>query len=454
MAGKFSTLIGMSIKDFQAHVEEKKVISVRSARLIPVFKPGDEMGLTSLFLSSLRLVKEFRKDIFSSVNLSRAGKIYVFTEVCFKELKGEQPDGLIIVVSAGKIKDAALLEVKNGKSILKEEQILNYLNVARRYKIPKLITVSNQFVSTPTQSPLNIKVPQKPSLFHLSWSLILTKAHILLFDNDTNIEDEDQVEIMREVVKFLEHEKSGVTGFTVMKRGWKSVTEKIRSGSAIKKDDPDVIDAVTSWLQEERDMALILSRNLGLLVKSGINRFKNNLKGRIEHEIKNLISTKELSSKLQVKNLPSDIKVTACFESRQIRMEVTMYPPEDKTNRRKISWIRNQIIGAQKRNTDKFDKVANDLAIFVYLAWRKDPEKVLIADLEEAWEKFKDREVKKFGVRYEKSLKGKFVGVQTIVNEIETMLIDFYSGIVEHLKVWVKPTPKTHPDPKSLDTLE
>ena len=239
MSKKLSSLRGMHIDQFMEIIKDKQQLSVRSARLIPLIKPGDEMALTSIFLSAVKLVKEFRDEIFTEVGLSRAGKVYVFTEVSFKELNNEQPDGLIIVVGGGKIKDAALLEMKNKNSVLKEDQVQSYLAVAKKYDIKKFITVSNQFVSSPTQSPLNVKVPKGVDLYHLSWSYILTKAHILLFKDRPNIEDEDQVEIMREVVKYFDHEKSGVNGFTVMKKGWKTVTEKIRTGSAIKKGDPD-----------------------------------------------------------------------------------------------------------------------------------------------------------------------------------------------------------------------
>ena len=456
MTKKISSLIDMKIADFLTIIEEKEVLTVRTARLIPIYKAGDEMSLTSIFLSSLRLVKEFKKQIFSATNLSMAGKIYVFTEVNFSELKGEQPDGLIIVVSAGKIKDAALLEVKNKNSDLDEGQILRYLDVAKRFKIPKLITISNQFVSTPTQTPLHIKAPKNVALYHLSWSYIMTLAHILLFENDNNIEDEDQVEVMREVVKYFDHSVSGVNGFTIMKAGWKNVIDKMGSNSSLRKNDPDVIDTVSSWLQEERDMALILSRELGLLVKSGIPKFKTNLKGRIDYEVKCLLDNKALSSTLQIANAASNIGVTARFDRRQVQMEVILNPPEDKTNRGKIGWIRNQILSAQKRNPETFAKLEAELALYIYIKRQKEPSKVLISDLEDAWERFKDRDIKNFGIRQEKNLARNFESRKNIVKSIEDMLVDYYTGVVQYLKAWVKQAPKAQQkaDSKSLDGLD
>jgi len=456
MVKKISSLIGLKIEDFLMLIENKEVLTVRKARLIPIYKTGDEMSLTSIFLSSLRLVKEFRKQIFSTVNLSMAGKIYVFTEVNFKELKGEQPDGLIIIVSAGKIKDAALLEVKNRNSELAEDQILRYLEVAKRFHIKKLITISNQFVSTPTQTPLHIKVPKNVALYHLSWSYIMTLAHILLFENDNNIEDEDQVEIMREVVKYFDHNVSGVNGFTIMKPGWKNVIDKMRSKSSLRKNDPDVIDTVSSWLQKERDMALVLSRELGLLVKSGIPKFKTNLKGRIDHEVKCLLDNKALSSTLQISDAASNIEVTARFDARQVQMEVILNPPEDKTNRGKIGWVRNQILTAQKRDQKAFGKIESELALYIYIKRQKEPSKVLLSDMDDAWERFKDREIRNFGIRQEKNLARNFESRKNIVKSIEDMLVDYYTGVVQYLKAWIKPAPKTQQqvDNKSLDSLD
>ena len=103
MGTNISSIIGMPISTFLDLVEEKKEITVRRARLIPIYKAGDEMALTSLFLAALRLVKEFRNEVFSTVGISKSGKIHVFTEPNFTEFEGTQPDGLILVIGGGRI---------------------------------------------------------------------------------------------------------------------------------------------------------------------------------------------------------------------------------------------------------------------------------------------------------------------------------------------------------------
>ena len=49
-----------------------------------------------------------------------------------------------------------------------------------------------------------------------------------------------------------------------MKPSWTDVSHKVNTGASLKVNDDDVDEAVSSWLEEERDMALILSKKLGL----------------------------------------------------------------------------------------------------------------------------------------------------------------------------------------------
>ena len=142
---KLSTLIGLKKSKFDEFVKRGS-LQLRPARLIPCFKPGDEMGLTSVILSSLRLIREFRKMVLSAARMAGGGQLYVFTEVTFPQFPDSRVDGLILVVKGGVIRDAALCEMKNGRSELEKDQIERYQQIAKFYAIPRLITISNQFV--------------------------------------------------------------------------------------------------------------------------------------------------------------------------------------------------------------------------------------------------------------------------------------------------------------------
>ncbi len=98
---KFSKLIGLKYEDFLAYQETGRIIT-QEARLIPLLKTGDEGALTSIFLSAIKLVREYRDSIFKETKLSRSGKAYYLTEVVFKDVdENSRIDGLIIILVMG-----------------------------------------------------------------------------------------------------------------------------------------------------------------------------------------------------------------------------------------------------------------------------------------------------------------------------------------------------------------
>ena len=132
-----------------------------------------------------------------------------------------------------------------------------------------------------------------------------------------------------------------------------------------------------------------------------------------------------------------------------------MTPPDDKTNRGKFGWIRSQILASQKRDPENFEKIADELGLYVYVKRQRVPEKISLENLDDAWELFKHVDIKEFGLRQVKSLGRNFEGVQKVVTDIESMLLAYYKGIVQYLKPWVKPAPKAQKEEsKTLDNLD
>ena len=86
MIKKINKLVGLKKEEFDDYVDSGK-ITLSESRLIPVLKTGDEMALTSIIMSSFRLVKEFKDQLFKEAKIKRGGKAYYYTEVCFKDVE-------------------------------------------------------------------------------------------------------------------------------------------------------------------------------------------------------------------------------------------------------------------------------------------------------------------------------------------------------------------------------
>ena len=444
MIKKINKLVGLKKTDFDEYVKNGK-ITLSEARLIPLLKTGDEMALTSILMSSIRLVKEFRYQIFKEIKLKRSGKAYFYTEVCFEDIdKSSRLDGLILIVVSGVIQDAVFIEVKNGNSLVENDQITKYYKLAQALNnVPKILTISNQFVADSSQSPIMIKNQSKKiSLHHFSWTYIKTLAQLLLFDNNDNIDDEDQVEIMKEVMCYLDDERSGVSGFHRMSSGWKEVADNVKGQQALS-DNNVLIDAITSWYQEETDMTLMLSRELGVLVKSDIE----NPKDKLEKDIKKLKKEHNLSTKLRIKGAVSDIKVTVDFERRTISMSVNVTPPLNGGVISRITWIKKQL---SKMSNQSF---LEHLYIDADIKYTSNSIKYKYADFDKFYEHddIKNKDIIGFNLDVIKS--AKFTQVSNFVKEIESMLLDYYQIIVQDLKTWEKSAPKLQPK-KEVKAIE
>lgn len=432
-----SKLVGIKKEQFD-HFLLSGQIKVQSARLIPALKTGDEMALTSIFLSALKLIKEFRGGFFKEIGLSRSGRAFYYTEATFKDISTSRIDGLIIIVSKGKIIDAAFLEMKSGKNNLDKEQLEKYINISKKLKVPKLITVSNEIVADSSHSPVKIKVPKSVGLLHFSWTYLITKGQLLLFKNETNIADKDQIEIMKEVLYYFENPLSGIRGYSQMKSGWKELCENIHAHKSLKIKDPYIEDAVVSWHEEEKDMSLLLSRKLGVLVKPN-----SKSKERIKEDIRKVVKENKIKGGISVKGAVSDVEIKADFKRRVILMSIKIIPPLTKRNSARITWLSRQLMNCSKRSEISFGKIKNDLWIECNIKFAQENLKVRLSDLSELSDIVKDKkEIQAFHICYNKSLGSKFANPKRIIEILEQMILDYYIGLVQYMTNWKRPAPK------------
>lgn len=130
------------------------IASAQLARLIPtVVDSKKEERATSCVLATFMIIPKFVREILSEVGapIGKRAKLECYTEVLFDKKdksKIPRPDGLIVIKS-GNNTWTALVESKIGSNLLTNEQVEEYLDLAKSFGIDALITISNQFASTP-----------------------------------------------------------------------------------------------------------------------------------------------------------------------------------------------------------------------------------------------------------------------------------------------------------------
>ncbi|MDU8913980.1 hypothetical protein RXV88_22245, partial [Aestuariicoccus sp. MJ-SS9] len=157
------------------------------ARLFPVLSNTSKEGrTTSIVLACMSKVHEFGVQLLGSVGqrLGTRAALATYTEVVFHKMPSDvkdRPDGLI-VLKVGKREWRALVEAKVGNSDLDADQLERYRALAKENGIDCVISISNQFATTPENHPLEAvrKSRSKVPVFHWSWMHILTTADLLV----------------------------------------------------------------------------------------------------------------------------------------------------------------------------------------------------------------------------------------------------------------------------------
>ena len=242
---------------------------------------------------------------------------------------------------------------------------------------------------------------------------------------------------MREVLYHFENPVSGIKGFTQMKPGWKQLSENIIASKPLSQSDNYISEAVLSWYEEEADMALLLSRKLGVLVK--VNS-KN--KDSIKNDIKRVVKDNKLSSTFSIKNAVSDLKVTADFKSRLVSMSVRIIPPQDKGIVAKITWLNKQLEFCKKKSIESFRSLEKDIWIEADIKYVQKHIILNFSELNKLSDDAKGKDIQAYNIVLNSSFGSNFTSAKKFIELIEKMIITYYETFVQYLWSWTAPAPK------------
>ena len=210
----------------------KKLKTGEPARLIPsVADSKKEERATSVLLSVMSVVPDFAKAILGQVgvNIGKRTTVACYTEVVFRDVsKNLRPDGLVVVKNGNSIW-FAVVESKIGNQQLKQDQLDDYVALCREIGADALITISNQFALRPDHHP--VFIPRRHLKYvdvaHFSWLSLISQAFLCI--NDHWVDDVEQTYLLKEFVRYLEHESSGVSKGMKMGPSWAEVASTIRT---------------------------------------------------------------------------------------------------------------------------------------------------------------------------------------------------------------------------------
>ena len=153
---------------------------------------------------------------------------------------------------------------------------------------------------------------------------------------------------------------------------------------------------------------------------------------------------------MEIKDAASDIDILCDFTRETVKMEVDIKPPSDNKNKANITWIKDQVELCKKRNTDLFSSFEYEIWIDSDIKFYKDSIRTQFTNIESLYENEvvkQKKEIVGFKVILIRDFKNNFGSKKMFVEGIEKMLLNYYEGIVQHLKNAPKKAPKIKQEP-------
>jgi stress response protein SCP2 len=328
--------------------------SWQPARLFSVTGVGNaeeqERRATSTLLSTMMAVRDFGRALVARFG-GPAGSIETYLEVPFTlDERTSIPDGVIRVARAGRIW-TALLEVKTGISPLRQEQVERYLDLARQQGYDAVITLSNDLVPVGGVHPVAVdgRKLRKVALHHISWSEVLHEAQMQVTHRD--VDDRLQAWLLAELVRYLEHPRSGAAKFDDMGMAWVPIREAV-AANTLRAADRKIGAVIASWDKLVRHLGLQMTSQLGVTVTPVLPRkLARDHIARAQAAAAELAASGTLSAALRIPGSAGTLTVVADLRTAQIRTSIEIDAPREGGGARRVNWMVRQLADAPETVT-------------------------------------------------------------------------------------------------------
>lgn len=425
--------------------------SWHEARLIPTsgINGADEQErrATSALLAVMSAVHEFGRVITKPLG-APAGKLETYVEVPF--IVGDKkffPDGLIRVVR-GQKSWTALVEVKTGENVLVTEQLEHYLDIARDEGFDAVLTISNEIPPVFGQHPTVVdkRKLRRVALHHLSWTKVLSEA--VMQKEFRGVADPDQAWILGELIRYLEHPRSGAMEFSDMGDRWVTVREAVRAGT-LRASDDGVKEVAARFGALLRFACLSLGRQLGTEVTPVLTR-KESLDPATRNQalVAGLARNGVLGGAIRIPATVSDVVVTADLRAGTVTCHVDVEAPREGRATTRVNWLLRQLKAAPDgvRIEAHAAHERGPGAAELLVKARQNPA-LLIADPAKDLRTFQVAMTVPMG-----SKRGR--GRGSFIDSVLTAIDTFYADVVQHLKAWAAAPPRLRSEADALATEE
>ena len=173
---------------------------------------------------------------------------------------------------------------------------------------------------------------------HLSWWRILTAA--IVQKEHQGIDDPDQAWILGELIRYLEDDRSGASGFEDMGDKWTNVRDSARS-MTLRQGDPSVHEIADRWEQFIEFVALDLRQTLGRPIAPAWPR-RSTRESRVAEASRSLAQEGVLAASIKVPDAAAPLDLVVNLRTRQLTTSATVNAPKEGRPQTRINWFLRQ----------------------------------------------------------------------------------------------------------------
>ncbi len=340
------------------------------------------------------------------------------------------------------------MEVKTGANRLAQEQLETYLDVAREQGFDAVITISNEIPAIPGQHPTKVdkRKVRKVALHHLSWSQVLAEA--VLQKEFRGVADPDQAWILGELIRYLEHQKSGALEFDDMGESWVVVRNAVVAGT-LRPTDKGITEVVSRFDALLRFTSLQLGRQLGREVVPVLSRKElGDPSLRTQALSQSLCKNGLLVGAIRIPDTAGQLVVTADLRASQVICHVDVDAPREGRPTTRVNWLTRQLKKAPDSvRVEAYANHARGASTAELLRTVRENPACLVADPSKDLRTFRVAVSTPMGAK-----RGR--GRGSFIDSVLTAVNVFYADVLESLRPWAASPPKllpAHPLPPDVD---
>ena len=311
-------------------------------RLIPSYKQT-ERCLLSIFMSALEIVPEFRSEFFKKCGYP-SGRTCIYSsymeaKYAAPNLPEVRPDGLV-VCQRGKTTWSSFTEAKADNANIRPEQIQDYTSLAHTLDVDAVISISNEFASTPADLPYHLGARQRKnrSVFHFSWAEIRTFTE--LFWDETEKCTPAELAVLEQCLEYFWEKGSGITTYDAMPVDWPKFVESSGTELGFNTKTAGITEIVHGWQQEKRDLCakLIYETRKSIVMRHDAGAYSNS-EDRIVYDRKELANNYRLATTYLFKDSNVRLRILADLKSRKLSIAAEFSPPKNKMAKATTTWL-------------------------------------------------------------------------------------------------------------------